>query len=226
MRILVIEDERRLAHLIAQVLTQERFDVETAFDGMEGLELALRGSYDALIVDRMLPGRDGVALVRALRAEGIATPVLMLTARGELGDRVEGLDAGADDYLGKPFAFEEVLARLRALLRRTDRPLVGDTIAIGNVRLNQATGTVTCNAKQVQLTRREYVLLETLARHQGQILTRDQLLETVWGYDADPQGNVVELYVHYVRRKLAALGPEAGRLISTVRGAGYVIHKA
>jgi len=225
MRILLIEDERRLAQLIAQVLTQERFDVDVAYDGGEGLDLALRGTYDAIILDRMLPGRDGIVLLRALRREGIATPTLMLTARSELGERVEGLDAGADDYLGKPFAFEELLARLRALLRRADRPLVGDTLTIGDVLLHQATSTATRGDRQIQLTRREYALVETLARHPGQILTRDQLLEAVWGYDADPQGNVVELYIHYVRKKLAELSPEAARRIRTVRGAGYMMQK-
>ncbi len=225
MRILIVEDEVRLAQLMTRVLSQERFDVDVAHDGDAGLDLALTGSYDAIVLDRMLPGLDGVELLRELRAARVSTPTLMLTARTELDERVEGLNAGADDYLGKPFAFEELIARLRALTRRVDRPLLEDVIEIGPIHIDLASGEVTCGASTVPLTRREYTLLETLVRNRGQILDRDQLLEKVWGYDADPQGNVVELYVHYIRRKIAAACPDAPAVIETVRGAGYVIRK-
>jgi DNA-binding response OmpR family regulator len=223
MRILIVEDEPRLAQLMQRVLSQERFDVEVAHDGSIGLDRALGGGYDALVVDRMLPGLDGVDLIRELRAARVSTPALMLTARTELGERVEGLNAGADDYLGKPFAFEELIARLHALARRVDRPLLDAVIAVGPVRIDLAGGAVTCGGEVVPLTRREFALLEALARNQGQILSRDQLLERVWGYDADPQGNVVELNIHYIRRKIAAVCPDAPPVITTVRGAGYLM---
>ncbi|MFM9108370.1 MAG: response regulator transcription factor [Chloroflexota bacterium] len=224
MRILVIEDETRLARVIARVLEQERFDVDVRHDGPSGLDAALTGSYDAIVLDRMLPGMDGLAVVRGLRQEGVATPVLMLTARGDLPERVEGLDAGADDYLGKPFAFEEVLARLRALLRRTGPALQPDIAGIGAVEVDFAARTVRKHGAEVELSPREFSLLETLARHRGQVLSRDQLLEQVWGYDSDPQGNVVDLYIHYLRKKLDDPGGES--LIRTVRGAGYSVRGA
>jgi len=223
MRVLVIEDETRLASIIQRLLKQERFDVEVADDGETGLELALTGAYDALVVDRMLPGRDGLEVVRALRAEGSGTPALMLTARSELPARVEGLEAGADDYLGKPFAFEELLARLRALLRRAERPLVADEMTLGDVTLNFTTHVVRRAGREVALTPKEYTLLETLIRNRGRVMSRDQLLERVWGYDADPRGNVVDLYIHYLRRKLDPEGRDPDPLIRTVRGAGYAV---
>ncbi len=223
MRILIVEDEQRLTQLMSRVLSQEWFDVEIAHDGLTGLDLALGGGFDAIVVDRMLPGLDGVDLIRELRAARVSTPALMLTARTELGERVEGLNAGADDYLGKPFAFEELIARLHALARRTDRPLLDAVIEVGPVRIDLAGGTVTCDGETVALTRREFALLEALARNRGQILSRDQLLEKVWGYDADPQGNVIEFNIHHIRRKIAATCPDAPPVITTVRGAGYLM---
>ena len=225
MRILIVEDERRLAQLMHRVLSQERFDVEVAHDGLEELDRALGGGYDALVVDRMLPGLDGVDLIRELREAQVSTPALMLTARSELHERVEGLNAGADDYLGKPFAFEELIARLHALARRTDRPLLDAVIAAGPLRIDLAGGTVTCDTHSIPLTRREFALLEALARNRGQILSRDQLLEKVWGYDADPQGNVVELNIHHIRRKIVEACPHAPPVVTTVRGAGYLMPK-
>lgn len=223
MRILLIEDDERLAAVMARVLRQERFDVDLAHDGDSGLDAALTGSYDAVVIDWMLPRRDGVEIIRELRRERIETPLLMLTARGELPERVHGLDAGADDYLAKPFAFEELLARLRALLRRRERPLREPTITIGDVTIDLAAHAVTRGGERIDLSPREYALLETLALNRGQVLDRDQLLERVWGYDAEPQGNAVDLYVHYLRRKLDPAGQDADSLIRTVRGAGYLI---
>jgi DNA-binding response OmpR family regulator len=223
MRILVIEDDERLARVIARVLRQERFDVDLAHDGNAGLDRALTGAYDALILDWMLPGRDGLEIIRELRAEHIATPALMLTARGEMPQRVEGLDAGADDYLGKPFAFEELLARLRALLRRGERPLLDPVMPIGEVTVDFAAHVVCREGLPIALSPREFALLEVLARNRGRVLSRDQILERVWGYDADPQGNVVELYIHYLRRKLDPDGKDIDPLIRTVRGSGYMI---
>lgn len=222
MRILLIEDEARLANIIQRLLRSERFDVDLALTGDDGLDLALTGNYDVLIVDRMLPGIEGLEIIRQLREGGVATPALVLTARADLPERVEGLNAGADDYLGKPFAFEELLARLRALLRRIDRPIAPATLNAGEITLNLDQHTVTRHGEPVDLTQREYLLLETLMRNQKRVLTRDELLERVWGYDADPLGNVVELYIHYLRRKLdAPATAAASSLIRTVRGVGY-----
>jgi DNA-binding response OmpR family regulator len=223
MRILIIEDDQRLTRVMSRLLQQERFDVDVAHDGERGLDMALSGAYDALIVDRMLPGRDGMAIVRELRAERVATPALMLTALRELPERVLGLDAGADDYLGKPFAFDELLARLRALLRRGERPLLEPRVTIGNVTIDFTAHTVSRDGSPVDLSPREFALLETLVRNRGRVLSRDQVLERVWGYDADPQANVVDLYVHYLRRKLDADGRDGDSLIRTVRGSGYLV---
>lgn len=218
MRILLVEDDLRLASIIARVLGQERIEVDLAHDGDTGLDLALSGVHDVVILDRMLPGLDGMEVVRSLRDEGQSVPVLMLTALGDLPERVEGLDAGADDYLGKPFAFEELLARVRALARRVERPVLPEIVEAGGVRVDLAGRTVERDGQRVELSPREWTLLETFVRNPGRVLSRDDLLEKVWGYDADPAGNVVELYIHYLRRKLDAPGSS---LIRTVRGAGY-----
>ena len=223
MRILIVEDDDRLARIMERVLRQEHFDVDVAPDGETGLESALTGIYNALIVDWMLPAKDGVQLIRELRAGHVDTPVLMLTARSELPQRVQGLDAGADDYLGKPFAFEELVARLRALTRRGDRPLIESRITIGQVTVDLQAHSVARDGKPVELSPREFALLETLARNRGQVLSRDQLLERVWGYEADPQGNIVDLYVHYLRRKLDPERIDVEPVIRTVRGSGYVM---
>ena len=223
MRILIVEDDDRLARIMERVLRQEHFDVDVAPDGETGLESALTGIYNALIVDWMLPAKDGVQLIRELRAGHVDTPVLMLTARSELPQRVQGLDAGADDYLGKPFAFEELVARLRALTRRGERPLIESRITIGQVTVDLQAHSVARDGKPVELSPREFALLETLARNRGQVLSRDQLLERVWGYEADPQGNIVDLYVHYLRRKLDPERIDVEPVIRTVRGSGYVM---
>lgn len=222
MRVLLIEDETRLAGLLQRLLRTERIDADIAATGDQGLELALSGAYDVLVIDRMLPGLEGLEIIRRLREADVATPALVLTARADLPERVEGLNAGADDYLGKPFAFEELLARLRALMRRADRPLLPATLRSGPIELNLDQHTVTSGGEPVELTQREYLLLETLMRNRGRVLERDELLERVWGYDADPQGNVVELYIHYLRRKLdPPTATAATSLIRTVRGVGY-----
>lgn len=222
MRILIIEDDERLVRVMARVLEQEHFLAEVAHDGAIGLEMALTGAYDGLIVDWMLPGRDGLEIVRALRAERITTPALMLTARGELPQRVAGLNAGADDYLSKPFAFEELLARLRALLRRGQLPFREPLVTIGDLTIDFASHSVSRAGEPIPLTPTEFAVLELLVRNRGHVLTRDQLLERAWGAEADPQGNVVELYIHYLRRKLDHLA-SGEPLIRTVRGAGYLI---
>ena len=222
MRVLLIEDEARLSSIIQRVLRAERLDVDVADRGDDGLEAALNGNYDVLIVDRMLPGMDGITLINRLREDGIETPALMLSALSDMPRRVEGLNAGVDDYLAKPFAFEELLARIRALARRRHRPVIDEQLEAGPILVDLANRTVTCNQEQVELTQKEFSLLETLVRNRHRVVTRDELLERVWGYDANPQGNVVELYVHYLRRKLDQDTTQES-LIRTVRGAGYQI---
>lgn len=222
MRVLVVEDETRLAELIARRLRHECYDVDLAADGLEGLDRALTGSYDVIVLDRMLPELDGLDLCRRLRRSQIPTPVLMLTARRELEERVEGLNAGADDYLGKPFAFSELLARIRALTRRAERPLLAAPLSVGDLTLDAQRHRVMHGGQEVDLTPREFALLEYLMRNAGQVVSRDQILQRVWGYDSEPEGNVVDLYIHYLRRKL---GDRRGSTISTVRGLGYTVRK-
>jgi DNA-binding response OmpR family regulator len=221
MRVLVVDDEEQLAGIIGQLLERQGYAVDLAYDGLTGRDMAMTGNYDAIILDRMLPGMDGVDVCHELRVAEISTPVLILSARRELPERVEGLDAGADDYLGKPFALTELVARVRALTRRRDKPVVPDVLRAGDVMLDQQTHKVRAAGKSVDLSPKEYALLELLMRNAGQVLSRDQILERVWGYDAEPEGNVVDLYVHYLRRKLDRNGTPS--IIQTVRGAGYLV---
>ncbi|MBI3966955.1 MAG: response regulator transcription factor [Chloroflexi bacterium] len=222
MRVLIIEDDDRLTRLMTRVLEREHYTVDVAHDGDAGLERALRGSYDVAVVDWMLPGRDGPAVCRAIRAARLPMALLMLTARNEVEDRVVGLDAGADDYLGKPFAFEELLARVRALSRRF---IVsgGDAseLRCGEVVLDLRARTARRGTRPLDLTPTEWTLLEYLMRHQGWALTRQQILDYVWALDHEVQPTMVDVYVSYLRRKLN--GPGQPDPIRTVRGIGYRI---
>ena len=224
-RILLVEDEARLARLISRVLVEEGYAAETAGDGRSGLSRALAENFDLLILDWMLPDRSGVQVVRSLRTAEIGVPVLMLTARDQIEDRVEGLDAGADDYLPKPFAFPELLARVRALTRRGPQGEpqgngeARDTLAAGDVRLDPVRHEVRRAGERVELTAKEFALLATLLQRPGQVFTRPVLLDTVWSGTADVYANVVDLYVSYLRKKLDRDG-EPSR-IRTVRGVGY-----
>jgi two-component system OmpR family response regulator len=218
----VIEDEIKMARAIRRGLEQEGYVVDVAADGEDGLRAALERGVDAVILDLMLPGQDGFAVCHALRSQGRWMPVLMLTARDGVGDRVRGLDAGADDYLVKPFAFDELLARLRALLRRDPvvRPAV---LAVGDLVLDPAGHTVTRAGRPVSLSTKEFALLEFLMRWPGTVLSRDRILLHVWDYDYTGRSNVVDVYVGYLRRKVER--PFGGRLIRTVRGLGYVLEE-
>lgn len=220
MRILLIEDDQRLARLIARVLTDEHYQVDLAHDGESGLELALRGIYEVAIVDWMLPGRDGPSICRAVRAARLPTAVLLLTARGQIEDKVAGFDSGADDYLVKPFAFEELLGRVRALGRRFDLS-AGETneLRVGDLVLDLRGHTARRGVRSLDLTPTEWNLLEYLLRNAGQTLTRQQILDYVWSYDHDVQPQMVDVYVSYLRRKLNAPGKRDP--IVTVRGVGY-----
>jgi two-component system OmpR family response regulator len=216
----VIEDEPRMAALIQRVLTAERHTVDVAGDGVAGIALAERTPYDVLILDRMLPDLDGVTALRLLRSRRVRTPVLMLTALGSVDDRVAGLDAGADDYLAKPFAFSELLARVRALGRRPAEP-APRVLAVGDLQLDEVRHVARVGARIVDLSAREFALLAFFIRHTGQVLSRQQILDGVWGAEPDVYSNVVDLYVSYLRRKLRALG--RAELLRSIRGVGYTI---
>ena len=219
-RVLIIEDEEKMARMLARVLRGEGHVAETAGDGRTGLRRALDDTFDLLIIDWMLPERSGVQVVRGLRAADVHTPVLMLTARGQVEDRVEGLDAGADDYLPKPFALPELLARVRALTRRQgEGPSTEAVIRVGDVTLDPVRHVVRLRDERVDLTAKEFALLATLMQRPGQVFSRSVLLDTVWGVPGEVSTSVVELYVSYLRKKLDRSG-EPSR-IRTVRGVGY-----
>jgi two-component system, OmpR family, response regulator len=221
MRVLIIEDDQRLTRLMAQVLGEEHWVVDVAHDGDSGFELALAGLYDAAVVDWMLPGRDGPSVCRALRAARVATPLLLLTARGQVEERVAGLDSGADDYLVKPFAFDELLARLRALSRRGAGTAAADgaELRAGDLVMDLHTHAARRGEQTLALTTTEWRLLECLLRHPGQTLTREQILNYVWSHDRDVQLSLVDVYISYLRRKLQS--PGRADPIQTVRGCGY-----
>jgi two-component system OmpR family response regulator len=225
MKVLLIEDDERLARLVARVLTEEGLTVDTAGDGASGLELALGGIYDVAVVDWMLPERDGPSICRAVRAARLPTALLMLTARGELEDRVAGLDSGADDYLVKPFAFEELLARIRALGRRfTVSGADSAELRHDDLVLDTRAHTARRGMRPLQLSSTEWALLEFMMRHPGQALTREQILDYVWSYESDVQPTLVDVYISYLRGKLN--GPGEPDLIATVRGVGYRLESA
>ena len=222
MRVLVVEDEVKMAALLRRGLSEEGIVADVAGEGEGALLMAGASDYDAVVLDVMLPGIDGFETCRRLRRDGIWAPVLMLTARGSLGDRVSGLDGGADDYLIKPFAFAELLARLRALVRRgnVERP---PAIEVGDMRLDPGTRQVWRGDTEIDLSSKEFTLLEIFMRNAGYVLSRTQLLEQAWEYDFEHRSNVVEVYVRYLRRKIDV--PFDRVSIETVRGAGYRLRK-
>lgn len=219
MRILLVEDEQKIANALKRGLEQEAYAVDVAYDGREGYGRALAGKYDVMILDRMLPGiSDGLDIVRAIRKEGRHEPVLLLTARDATRDRVQGLDSGADDYLVKPFSFEELLARIRALLRRPEQ--TADTIlTVGDLELQPDQFQVKRHGQMIELSRKEFALLEYLMRNQGRILSKDQIIAHVWDFDADILPNTVEAFVASLRQKIDR--PFKEPLLHTVRGFGY-----
>lgn len=224
MKILLIEDDRELAGYIAQGLSEEGHNLSAAFEGRDGLFRATGESWDLLIIDRMLPGLDGLNLVRTLRAGGIKTPVLFLTTLGGIGDRVSGLNAGGDDYLIKPFAFAELVARVNALGRRPQQMTVQTALRVGDLEMDLLGRTVRRGGVAVQLQPREFRLLEYLMRHAGEVVTRTMLLESVWDFHFDPRTNIVETHISRLRSKISR--PNAPELIHTVRGAGYLLRAA
>ena len=220
MRILLIEDEKNLSAAVCRLLQQERFVVDPAYTGPEGLDCALTGAYDAVILDVMLPGMDGFDVLAWLRAEGVKTPVLMLTARGDLQDRIRGLEGGADYYLPKPFQMGELVACLRAITRRGDGAPVM-SLNFGGISLSEREGKLQNDAtgQSVKLGAKEYQLMEVFLRNPGQILPKETLIERVWGYDSDAELNVVWVYISYLRKKLTALN--ANVRIKASRNTGY-----
>lgn len=220
--ILLVEDEVKLARFIELELTSEGYQVSVAHDGMAGLTLARETTLDLAILDWMLPGLSGIELCRRLRSTGSKVPVILLTARDEVGDRVTGLDAGADDYVVKPFSIEELLARVRAHLRRTQEG-DEDVLQFETLKLNRKTREVHRGIRAIELTAKEFDLLEYLLRHPRQVFTRDQILENVWGYDFMGDSNIIEVYVRYLRLKLEE--NHEPRLIHTVRGVGYALRE-
>lgn len=218
MRMLIVEDDRGLARALAHILKRHRWDVDAAHDGEEGLRFATTGTYDAIIFDIMLPKMDGIAAVRALRQRGIATPVLMLTARDQVPDKIEGLDGGADAYMTKPFAAPELLARLRALVRRTvDEPV--RTVDAGDLQLRPETHSLACGSEDIQLSHKEFALAEVLLAHAGTVVTKAALIQQVWGTDSSADSTNLEAYVSMLRRKLRFLGSRVQ--IKSQRGVGY-----
>lgn len=218
MRVLLVEDEKRMAQALCEILRQEKYDVDHCADGLEGLAAIEAGTYDLVVLDVMLPHKDGFSIAREARAKGIRTPILMLTAKSELDDTVTGLDCGSDDYLTKPFRTRELLARLRALGRRSLRSADG-ALAFGDIELNRGASLLVCGENSVRLSEKEFRILEYLSANAGQILTREQLAVKIWGYESDAEYNNVEVYMSFARKKLNFV--KARTEIKAVRGVGY-----
>ncbi len=220
MKLLVIEDEKKIANLINKGLREQGYSVDVLHDGDQGLERALSQSYDAIVLDIMLPGRDGLSMLRVMREKKISTPVMILTARGDVSERVEGLNSGADDYMSKPFSMDELIARLRALMRR----VTGENISLyraGDLSMNLVSREVLRGTRKIELTAREFRLLEYLMRAPDQVRTRTEIIERVWEYHFDPGTNLVDVYIQRLRRKVD--DGENLKMIQTVRGVGYSI---
>ncbi len=226
MKALLVEDEQKIADFVCAGLTARGINITHCDNGNSGLAIALEGNFDVVVLDLMLPGRDGLSVLKEMRSLGLSTPVILLTARNELGDRIEGLNLGADDYMSKPFFVEELVARMHAVVRR----LSGDrqnTIQVGQLKLDRISRQASCNGQSIELTAREFNLLEYLMRSAGQTFTRSQILEHVWGYDFDPSTNVVDVCIKRIRGKMAALQDPGDTLspIESVRGTGYRFKK-
>jgi len=223
MRVLVVEDERRLASIVRRGLLEAGYSVDNAYDGGEAQYMAENTPYDLIVLDIMLPEKDGVAVCRDLRLKNVNIPILMLTAKGSIEDRVTGLDSGADDYLVKPFAFCELLARLRALVRR-EAPSKTSSLQVGDLVMDILSREVWNRQKRIELTTKEYSILEYFMRHPNHVITRTMIEENVWDYECDSISNVVDVYIARLRRKLDEEGADS--LIQTVRGAGYRLRAA
>ena len=218
MRILVVEDEKKVASFIKHGLEEERYIVETAFDGISGLDLAMNHSFDAIVLDVMLPGKDGFAILKELRDAGVATPIIILTARGSTDDKIMGLDLGADDYLPKPFSFEELAARLRSILRRSS-PEKSTKLRCNDLMLDTVSHLAYRFGNEIELTTKEYALLEYLIRNKNRILSRSNITQHVWKHNFDPESNIIDVYIKRLRSKIER--EDAKPLIQSIRGVGY-----
>lgn len=221
MKILLVEDEVKLSEALVYMLKKNNYIVDAAYDGLTGLEYAQTIQYDLIILDRMLPKMEGVQILQAIRGEGITTPVLFLTAKDSIKDRVEGLDAGADDYMVKPFSRDELLARVRALGRRTTDTLVNEALELGDISFNPLKRELTYAKGVVKLSSKESHILETLMKHKDIVITKEQLIERIWGFQADIETNNVEVYLSYLRKKLSTATQCV--VIETIRGSGYCL---
>ena len=219
MRLLLVEDEKRLSEALVYILKKNNYAVDVAFDGFTGQEMAETDIYDLIILDRMLPRREGVEILKAIRSNGIKTPVIFLTAKDSIADRVTGLDAGADDYLVKPFSTEELLARVRALSRRQSNLVESNSIRFASTVFEPLKGEVVFGGEIIQLTAKESQLLELLMRNKNQVMTRELILDRVWGMESEVDVNSIELYVYYLRKKLK--NSNCNIAIKTIRGVGY-----
>jgi DNA-binding response OmpR family regulator len=221
-KILIVEDEHKIANLLKQGLEQERFVADVVYDGTSGFDLASSEPFDVIILDRLLPGIDGLEICKKLREQGIHTPILMLTAKGQIMDKVEGLNSGADDYLTKPFAFEELLARIKALVRRP-KVTSNSVLQVEDLTLNTDSYEVKRGGNKITLSSKEFALLEYLMRHQNRTLTKEQIINHVWSYDANVLPNTVEVFIGYLRNKIDRPFKNKKNLINTIRGFGYKI---
>lgn len=221
MRILIAEDEVHLAEALTQILKKHNYSVDAVHDGRSGLDYALSGIYDLLLLDIMMPEMDGISVLRALREEGDSTPVILLTAKGEISDKVMGLDYGADDYIAKPFSTEELMARIRAALRRKGEVLPEDAVKFGDIELSTATLKLTSQGKEIKLNLKEFELLELLMARKQAVTSKEQIIEKLWGFDSEVEHNNVEVYISFLRKKLTFLNSAVR--ISTIRGVGYVL---
>ncbi|PYE44273.1 response regulator transcription factor [Paenibacillus barcinonensis] len=221
MRILIAEDEVHLAEAVSQILKKNNYSVDMVHDGRSGLDYAQSGIYDLLLLDIMMPEMDGISVLKALRSEGNHTPVILLTAKGELSDKVSGLDYGADDYIAKPFATEELLARIRAALRRKGEVIPEDGLRFGDIELNTTQLKLSVQGKEIKLNLKENELLELLITRKQAITSKEQIIEKLWGFDSDVEYNNVEVYISFLRKKLTFLNSAVR--INTIRGVGYVL---
>jgi len=220
MRVLVVEDEHRIAGSIKKGLEQEKYVVDLAFDGKTGLNMALDGGFDVIVLDLMLPQVDGLSVCKTLRDNSVDTPILILTAKGQITDKVKGLDLGADDYMVKPFSFEEFLSRLKAITRRP-KALANKTITVNDLEIDTEGFVVKRQGKEIQLSSKEYSIIELLAKHKGQVVSKEKIIDRVWNYDTDVLPNTVEVFIKNLRRKIDNPFPKSDPLIHTIRGFGY-----
>ena len=219
MRILVVEDEIHLAEALIQLLKKQNYTVDSVYDGEDGLDYAMSNIYDVVVLDLMLPKMDGLSIIKNMRKTGNDTPVIMLTAKGEVMDKVKGLDSGADDYLAKPFNTDELLARIRALGRRKGEVTTPTGLTFGDIELDTSALTLSCASKEINLTLKESELLEYLITNKSTVLSKDMIIEKLWGFDSEAEANHVEVYISFLRKKLKYLGSKTS--IVTVRGVGY-----